>query len=73
MSCLFIDGSDFSPVSVDVMFEDGEFSKTFRVNVIDDSVAEPLVEVFVAVVDSDSSNCSILIFVTDDDGENGFL
>lgn len=60
--------SDFSPASINVVFEDGETSKTFRVSITDDDVAEPLVESFVALVDEDTSNCTLPIVISDDDG-----
>lgn len=61
-------GSDFSPANVNVVFEDGEMSKTFRVSITDDDVAEPSVESFVALVDEDTINCALPIVILDDDG-----
>jgi hypothetical protein len=62
-------GSDFSPASVDVAFEDGEPFKAFRIDITNDDVAEPLVEIFVVAVDEDTSNCALLVLVSDNDGK----
>lgn len=59
--------SDFSPASINVQFEDGQMSQTFRVSITDDDIAEPLVETFVVLVDEDTANCALPIVISDDD------
>lgn len=69
IECYANTGSDFSPASIGVAFVEGEVSATFRINITDDAVAEPGMEVFVALVDRNTSHCALLIFISDDDGK----
>ena len=62
-------GSDFSPASINVMFAEGQVSTTFRISITDDGVAEPPMEVFVALVDRNASNCALPVLISDDDGK----